>query len=157
MVEFSKKGLSCIWEKGGATTASGHSRVIANKGGFPKKPLFLRKSGHLSNGEHALLPILIGDYIIKTSQGRKSLESVEVLKITSLPSKIDGKEVGELKTELSYEFSQGEWSNPLPSFLERAVNAGFRKACDYHCRVPYFIWEGEPMNSEDFLSITHNN
>ena len=66
-IEFvlSKRGLPCLWECGGATSNKGSAIIIASSKGEPKEALCL---GSHSNGQHALIPVQIGDYIVCSHQ-----------------------------------------------------------------------------------------
>ena len=74
-VEFSKTGLPCMWESGGGATNTGGAKIICSANGLPKKAIYIPRGGHLSNGEHALIPVTIGDIIIFYSHDRKGGDS----------------------------------------------------------------------------------
>jgi hypothetical protein len=57
-----------LWEAGGGLTNTGRATIIADKNGRPKHPIYVRGAGSLSCGEHALIPIEPGDYVIKAHQ-----------------------------------------------------------------------------------------
>jgi len=63
-IEISKSGIPCMWEKGGGMSSIGHATIIADSVGGPKRPIFVRKKGELSCGEHALIPVVTGDYVV---------------------------------------------------------------------------------------------
>lgn len=131
-IEKTKKGYPAFWEAGGGSTNTGEATIIASKDGQPKKAIYIRSRGHLSNGEHALIPITVGDYIIRADHHRGDFE-IFVYRITEI-----SKEEASIKKIA--EFSNGEWDN-LPQFLEDAVEAAMKKATCYHCRGPHFIVE----------------
>lgn len=82
-IERTKKGFPAIWESGGGFTNTGEAQIIAGKDGKPKRPIYIRKKGHLANSEHALLPIEVGDYVIKAYHSRGKFDVV-VYKIISI-------------------------------------------------------------------------
>ena len=131
-IEFSKKGIPCLWEKGGGYRNTGESQLICDRNGWEKKPIYVRKSGSLACEEHALIPIRENDVVVIASHHREDF-SIEVLKIKSIQGE-------EAHLELLNSFSQGEWDNEKDYWhTSPVVEAAIEKALDYHCRVPYFI------------------
>lgn len=130
-IERSKKGLPCLWESGGGMSNTGKAIVIAGKFGEALKPIYIRKSGSLSCGHHALIPIYKGCLVIKTSHHRGDFET-SVYRISSI-----SKDSAELT--LLNEFSNGEWDKEPDSKYMRAIEACEDKAHTYHCRYPKFI------------------
>ena len=130
-IERTKSGIPCVWESGGGYTNTGVASIIAGKDGQPKKAIYVRKRGYLANGEHALIPISVGDYIIKADHHRGDFE-VEIYKIVEVQ-----KEKALIK-QVNY-FSTGEWDAELPAYLETAVDTAIEKATCYHCREPHYI------------------
>ena len=60
-----------FWVGGGATTNNGSAVFIIDSKGNLKEPLFIRTKGQLSNSyQQALVPIEVGDYIIRLSHKR---------------------------------------------------------------------------------------
>jgi hypothetical protein len=136
-VEISKRGLSCLWEEGGGFTNTGRAIIIANGKGQSKKPIYVRRSGHLACSEHALIPVLVGDYIIQTSHHRYDF-TVSVHRIEGFREE-GGNRFADIS--LVNRFDQGEWDADLPDFLVEAVVAAKNKATCYHCRSPHFVRE----------------
>lgn len=128
-IEFvlSKRGLPCLWECGGATSNKGSAVIIASNKGEPKQALCL---GSHSNGQHALIPIEIGDYIVGCSQFHKEF-SFSIFKIIS----IEG-DKGILQEVNS--FDRGEWDMDLDNIHVPAVRAAKEKCTSYHCRGAFF-------------------
>jgi len=129
--ETTKMGYHALWECGGGATNTGESSVIANENGLPKKPVYVKRGGHLACQNHALIIVENGDYIIKSYQKHKDFW-IRVLKIIGF----DGEYA---VSELIYEYSEGEWNESLPAYLEAAVQAGKEKATCYHCREPHYV------------------
>ena len=130
-IERTKKGYPAFWEVGGGFTNTGYSYIVANKDGQPKKAIFVRNRGHLANGEHALIPIAVGDLIINADHHRSNFK-IFVYRITDFLEE-------EALVERIAKFSKGEWDTELPVYLEAAVQAAIKKATCYHCREPHFI------------------
>lgn len=130
-IERTKKGYPAFWESGGGYTNTGEATIIANKNGQPKEAIYVRRRGHLANGEHALFILEVGDYIIKAFHHREDFEIV-ILKV------LDFEEETAVAEQVNC-FSRGEWDAKLSASLEAAVQAAMKKATCYHCRRPHFI------------------
>jgi hypothetical protein len=63
----SRRGLPCLWEEGGGFTNTGRATIIADSRGRRKRPIYIRGSGKLSCEQHALIPIEVGDIVVKAS------------------------------------------------------------------------------------------
>ena len=137
LIEKTKKGFPALWEAGGGYTNTGEATIIANKDGQPKKAIYVRRRGHLASGAHALIPIEVGDYIVKADHHREDFE-IEIYKIVDFEIK---EEDTYAIVELVHEFSREEWDKEPPAYLEQAVHTAMHKATCYHCREPHFIDE----------------
>jgi len=145
-IEKTKKGYPAFWESGGGSTntGTGEATIIAGKDGQPKKAIYVRRRGHLANGEHALIPIEVGDYIIVAFHYREDFQ-ITIYRVTDF-EKVDGEMYaivefvnGKYDMEHMICYGMDEWDAPLPAFLEAAVQAAMEKATCYHCREPHFI------------------
>jgi hypothetical protein len=134
-IERTKKGYPAFWEAGGGFTNTGEATIIANKDGQPKKALYVRSGGQLANGEHALVILEVGDYIIEANHHREDFK-IKIYKVLDFEVK---KEETYAVMEQANCFSRGEWDVELPAYLEAAVQAAVEKATCYHCREPHFI------------------
>ena len=132
-IEKSKKGLPVMWENGGGFSNTGHAQIITGKYGERMKPLYVRKSGSLACGDHALLVINPGCFVIQASHHREdfNISIYEVLEIDTRNNEVYCKEVNK--------FSRGEWDNDLVPYLNEAVDQAKRKATCYHCRSAYYV------------------
>ena len=132
-IELSKRGLPCLWEQGGAGTNTGDARIIGNKYAQPKKAIYVPTRGHLSNGEHALIPIKVGDIVVEADQWRGDF-SIYIKEITNIDFENE-------KAEYIYlnKFSSGEWDTDLAKKFVDIVDAAKSKALAYHCRSAYFV------------------
>lgn len=129
-IERSKKGVPCMWECGGGASNTGYSTIICDRNGNKKKPLYVRRSGSLSNDNHALIPVRVNDVIIDACHHRDDFK-ITVYRIKEI-------EKNEAVGEVINSFDQGEWTRPVGKFKE-AVSAGKEKAECYHCREPFYI------------------
>ncbi len=134
-IERSKKGYITLWECGGGYTSTGESRIICDRDGNPKKAIYIRKSGHLSNSRHALIVVESGDYIITAYHHRKDF----TIKVHRIGGFVNWNDVEYALTEPLYEFYKGEWDKQLPECLNAAVQAAQDKASCYHCREPHYV------------------
>ncbi len=135
IIERTKKGYPAYWESGGGHTNTGEATIITNKNGQPKKAVYIRTRGSLANGNHALIILEVGDYIIEANHHREDF-NITILKVLDFEDK---KEEIYAVVEQVYEFSRGEWDKEPPANLEQAVCAAMHKATCYHCREPHYI------------------
>ena len=142
-IERTKRGYPAFWESGRGSTDIGEATIIAGKDGKPKKAI---SRGQLANCRHALIPIEEGDYIINAFHYREDF-GISIYRVTGFEV-FKGEEyaVAEYyngKADMEHQICYGlpEWEEPLPAFLEDAVQAAMEKATCYHCREPHYIWE----------------
>jgi len=134
-IERTKSGLPAIWEEGGGSTNTGESTIVAGGDGLPKRAIYIKRAGHLSNGRHALIPLTVGDHIIDISHHRLDFR-IQVYQVLVLDFEPEF-----AQTELVNEFKNGEWDKPVPDHLNAAIEAAMAKASCYHCREPFYIIE----------------
>lgn len=137
--ETTKRGLISLWECGGGCCNTGEATIITRPDGSKPTAVYIPRGGHLSNGNHALIPVHTGYYIIKSWHHRKDFEHI-IYKILKTFSE-EGK--GKIEVFMTNQREWGEWSTPLPDELKAAVAAAEEKATDYHCRKPYYVVEKE--------------
>jgi len=130
-IEKTKKGFPALWEAGGGFTNTGEATIIVSPSGGPKKPVYVRRRGHLANEHHALVILEVGDHIIEANHHREDFK-IEIYKI------LDFEEETAVVEQVN-RFSRGEWDAELPASLAAAVQAAKEKATCYHCRKPHFI------------------
>ncbi len=131
--ETTKMGYHAMWEAGGGASNTGEATIICDQNGRPKKPVYIRRAGHLANAEHALIVLAIGDYIVKSYHKRKDFW-IRIYKIASFDGEF-------AVSELIYEFRDGQWDNTPPTSLQPAITAGIEKATCYHCRSAHWVAE----------------
>lgn len=135
-----KKGYPAIWEEGGAATNTGDARIICNPDGSPKHPVYVRRNGHLANGQHALFVARPRDIVIQANHHRGDF-IIHIFEVSSIEER-DGHDRAMLK--LVSEFSRGEWSEDVVSRrLSEGLKAAKEKAQCYHCRHSHYLMEEE--------------
>ena len=116
----SKSGMPCLTECGGSYTNTGTARIIADKNGYPKRAIKVFERGNLACGDHAVIPVQVGDVVITADRHRDKV-ALAVERIVSI---------------------DGNTANTVPTTEEicwDAVEAAVAKSYDYHCRTPYYI------------------
>lgn len=135
LIELSKRGIPCLWERGGGFTNTGNCELICDMNGHPKKPIYIRKSGTLACDSHALIPIRVNDYFIEFYHHRKNF-GITILKIISF--NIDSEEKNAYVEQVNH-FCEGKWEYEIEEKFNKVIEAGKKKCLDYHCKKPYFI------------------
>jgi hypothetical protein len=136
-VERSKTGTPCLWEKGGGMTNTGSATLICDYIGAPKAPIYVKRSGQLACGQHALIPIDVGDLVVEASHHRGDF-TIKVFRIDAIGFEGDDDNA---RLVNHYTFDRGEWDKPLPAVLEAVVEAAKTKATTYHCRSAVWVRE----------------
>lgn len=136
-IERTRRGYPALWESGGGYTNTGRATIIAAADGNPKKAVYVRRRGHLACGQHALVIIEPGDYVIRAGHHRGDF-TISVLEIVALDEKT-------ALLQERYSFDNGEWSDDPPEHLHPAIRVAREKARCYHCRSPHFIQQPEPV------------
>lgn len=122
-IERTKSGKPALWESGGGSMNTGSSIIICDPNGEAKPACYVKNRGHISNGQHALIVVDIGDVIINASHHRKDF-SINIFAIYDiLPYQLVATPIGE--------FNDGHRK------YERAIEAAKEKATCYHCRAPH--------------------
>lgn len=132
-IELSKRGIPCVWEKGGAYTNTGRCELICDMNGNAKKPIYIRTRGSLACEEHALIPVRTNDYIVKAFQHREDFD-IDIFQVKEIDTE---EKIAEL--ELVNIFSKGEWDSDIEGKFLNVIEAAKKKATSYHCRSAYFI------------------
>ena len=134
-IEKTKSGLPALWECGGGYSNTGDATIVAGVNGLPKKAVYVKRSGHLANGRHALIVIEPGDHLVEVEHHRVDYW-IRIFKIKAFDTETEF-----ALTELLYELKKGEWDHQPPSYLQPAITAGIEKATCYHCRSAHYIKE----------------
>jgi len=120
-------------ENGGGMTKTGLATVVCGLSGKPLHPYFIKKTGDLSNKEHAFFSIP-GAVITVTASKNDEAVDIQEHRIKH-----------DTDTTTAWIETKDIWIggiNSLPSLYERyweAANAALDKACCYHCREPHYI------------------
>ena len=119
-IVVTKGGWPALWERGGATTRRGSAVVITEPDGAKPRPVLVKTRGHLACGQHALVGLRAGMYVI--SAGRSGAVSIKRIKRVGVQGR---KVLAEIKKVDS---------SSIPPKLQPAVQAAVTKARTYHCR-----------------------
>ena len=139
-ITTTKRGFPAMWESGGGMSNTGHAQIITGRNGESRRPVYIRRSGHLAGGEHALITVHQGFHVVNVDQHRGDC-SISIWRIMKVSVEdIDG-EKWEATTEVDLvnRFDNGEWNHLPDAKFEAAVKAAKSKALSYHCRSPYYI------------------
>lgn len=148
-IERSKTQKPCLWEFGGRGNTSGKVQIIAASDGSKKKSMFFRYDGDLSCKNHALIPIMVGDFVIRATISDITTADLENAKIDLEIARIyrvDQKDAtivttnmldGKIKDKSIIEV----WHSDLDSFIRPAIDAALNKLKDHHCRTAYYAIE----------------
>lgn len=140
-IETTKRGIPALWESGGGLTSGGSATVIAKRDGSKPRAVYMPRGGHLACGNHALIPVHEGYYIVHAGVSHGTRSSATIERIVSVSVKdVDGEKwEATAETETINSFSRGEWDKPLDEKFAPAVGAAFQKAGTYHCRGAYYV------------------
>lgn len=123
-IVITKGGWPALWERGGALSRRGSATIVAEADGSKPRPILVRTRGHLACGQHALVGLRAGMYIIHA--GRSGAVSIKRIKRLGVKGDKALAEVEEVD------------NSSIPSELQPAVQAALKKADTYHCR--YAVW-----------------
>lgn len=130
-IERSNSGLPVIWESGGGYSHTGYACLIGGKHGERKKPLFIKRSGHLACSEHALFVVEVGDVIVDAVRENDLVRIGRIMLV--LPDHV--------MVLWEYICEYGDWDRELPSEFEDIVDVARQKYQNYHCRYPMYYLE----------------
>lgn len=145
-------GNPALWESGGSWGRTGRAVIICSKHGKKKSPAYIRKRGRITNDDHALIPIEIGDVVVSASHYSEDFE-IGVFTITEIGDPVlkpgfisassDFVFYVTLKQELAFDFGRWDRSQGPPCFLVPVVKAAMEKATCYNCRKAHWIKKEE--------------
>lgn len=125
-------GYPALWERGGAYTRRGGSVLVTEPDGSKPRPLAIRGRGHTACGNHALVGLRPGMYVIYASRdGNVSVERIKRIGIKKGEAVVEAEEV-------TSSTSDGGWTQPLAAHLVEPIMKALDKARTYHCR--YAVW-----------------
>ncbi len=144
-IDTTKRGIAATWETGGGLTSGGSATIVAKTDGSKPRAVFVKRGGHLAGGQHALIAVHQGYFLVHASVRRGARSSARIERIVSTSVKdIDGARFeATAEVEVVNTFTRGEWDRPLDTKLEAAVEAAFGKASTYHCRYAVYVDESE--------------
>jgi hypothetical protein len=85
----------------------------------------------LAGGDHALIPVRVGDLVIVADQHRNDFRIVV--------SRLAAIRETEADLDRLAEYGAGEWDHAPLSEWNDALRAAMEKATCYHCREPHFV------------------
>lgn len=123
-IVVTKGGWPALWEKGGALSRRGSAVVITESDGSKPRPILVRTRGHLACGNHALVGLRAGMYVIRAGRsGAVEIKRIKRLGVKNQKALVEVEEVD---------------SSSIPPKLQPAVQAAKTKAATYHCR--FAVW-----------------
>lgn len=134
-VETDKNGNACLFEFGGAIARLiflGAAQIITGPNGEKKEAELIKSGSNIANGNHALIPIEVGDYVINVT-GCNDMTLISIYKITSIDE--DGVDDRCCAVETIEE------NSTAARLLEPAIVAALEKAETLHCRKAMYIKE----------------
>ncbi len=135
---LSRSRIPVAWECGGSSSNTGACTIWCSPDGGKKKAFIVRSSGHLSNGEHALVPVNYGDYRIDVDHAGDDLAiTIFMVDRILVPAPAEGDKATIFFKEVA-NFSLGEWDHEVPH-LAAAIDAAVNKCYCYHCRNAYWV------------------
>mgnify|MGYP000848638622 FL=1 len=123
-IVVTKGGWPAMWERGGALSRRGSATIVAEPDRSKPRPILIRTRGHLACGQHALVGLRAGMYVI--SAGRSGAVDIKRIKRLGVKNQKALVEVEEVD------------ASTIPSELQPAVQAAVKKANIFHCR--YAVW-----------------
>lgn len=130
-VVVTRGGWPALWEQGGALSRRGSAVVITESDGSKPRPILVRTRGHLACGQHALVGLRAGMYIINA--GRSGAVDIKRIKRVGVQGDKALAEVEEVD------------SSSIPPKLQPAVQAAKTKADTYHCRFAVWVDSKAPQ------------
>lgn len=137
-ISFSKAGAPCLAECGGSYTNTGSARIIADKSGYPKRAIKVFDRGDLACGNHAVIPVQVGDVVI-TADRHHDKVALAVARITAI---------------------EGDTAYTVPTadpICRSALEAAVEKSYDYHCRRSYYIRKDSPGLNQTRATIGNDD
>lgn len=125
------KGLPALWESGGGYTNTGGATIITGPAGEPLRPYYIKRRGHLACGNHALVPLRPGFFVVKAGHHRGDFW-IGVYRVVDITD-------DKATLEAVAEFDEGAWDREPPAFLLGAIEAAKGKAKTYHARHAVYI------------------
>lgn len=125
--------IPCIWEAGNKKETQGFSQIIASSNGNRKKALYISKFN--KSKKHALIPIAISDFIIKTSINNgnvfTTISQVKDLNLSKLGSTA-------ICNIIAIKYND-QWQGIMPNYLNIALEMSIAKANHEDCKKVYYI------------------
>ncbi|MDD4066804.1 MAG: hypothetical protein PHH22_02390 [Clostridia bacterium] len=133
-IEISKKGSPCVWETSDFSNGIGFSLIVANFKGEKKKALYIPKKSNISSFNNALIPIKLGDVIVKVSYIDSKL-NIKVYSVLHI-------DIGEKLISLNCkaEYIDKNWTNErIANNYKYAIMAAVKSATSKNMQQPCYV------------------
>ncbi len=141
-VSRSKNGYPCLHESGGGYTNTGEAMIITDKDGNRKNAIYIYRSGHLACRDHAVIPIIAGDYVIRADRSHRKI-SIMIYQIEKIfYDECICKVIMSIYDEDYQNLFNDDCVALYFSNIEKlwlAIKAAINKTLIYHCRQPVYI------------------
>lgn len=130
-IAITKGGWPALWERGGAFSRRGSATIIVEPDGSKPRPISVKTRGHLACGQHALIGLRAGMYVIYAGRsGAVSIKRIKRLGVKNQKALVEVEEVDAFS---------------IPPKLQPAVQAALKKADTYHCRFAVWVDSKAPQ------------
>ena len=127
-------GQPAIWEEGGGMTNTGYAYIVAGLQGEKITPIYIKKRGQLSCGQHALFLLRPGMHLVIVVRTKNQYQS-EVLRFNGI-----------------------EFCKCIdPNFMQDVIEIAKEKTRHYHCRQAYYFKPKEGEHEIEYLEKTSVN
>ena len=131
------KNIPCLWEEGGALMNRGEAQIIANWAGKPAHALFVNRRGNLACGQHALVPVAKGYFIIEAKH-KLDVFVINIYEINDINVPLK-----KAYADLVHSYDGEDWDDRFDEqkldFFNMAIIAARSKAQDLHCEKTYYV------------------
>ncbi|MDD4931655.1 MAG: hypothetical protein PHG66_05950 [Candidatus Colwellbacteria bacterium] len=135
-------GIPCLFERGGGYYDSGEAMIITNWLAKKPKAIYISRSP-VPCGEHALIPVRGGYFIIETAYDKRG-SWVRIWRVAELVDSIAVCELIQERTNDDWSPMFAEVNEETSANLNDAISAAQNKSYDYNCRTVY--WADGPQH-----------
>lgn len=139
-VSFSKSGVACLTECGGGNTKTGSVICIGDQYGNPKPAIYVPQKREY-NGNHAAIPVVPGDVVVKVDRHHGDQLDVETYRIVGWDAS------GTIRYQ--------QVSNQNNGVCADIYNAAIAKVNCFHCREPHYITNAERFNKPIYGKVRY--
>lgn len=139
-VSFSKSGVACLAECGGGNTKTGSVICIGDQYGNAKPAIYVPQKRDF-NGNHAAIPVVPGDVVVKVDRHHGDQLDVVTYRIVGWDS----------AGNVSYQ----QIPNQNNGVCADIYNAAIAKVNCFHCREPHYITNVERFNKPIYGKVRY--